>query len=300
MNPYHLPVLLHESVAQLIQSPDGTYVDVTFGGGGHSREILAHLSAQGKLYSYDRDNDALQNVPDDARFTLIHHNFSFLKHYLRYYNAIPVQGILADLGISSHQIDEAERGFSHRFDGPLDMRMDRDAAKSADTLINGSSEEELARIFYVYGEIANSRKLASIICTRRAAKAIHTTGELKTAIESCIPKASPSRYLSQVFQALRMEVNGEMKALEKMLIQASEALDTGAKLVVISYHSLEDRMVKNFFNSGNFTGKKETDLYGNIQRPLKPMGSKPILPTDQEIAQNKRARSAKMRIAIKN
>ncbi|MFN5250504.1 MAG: 16S rRNA (cytosine(1402)-N(4))-methyltransferase RsmH, partial [Bacteroidota bacterium] len=165
MNPYHLPVLLHESVAQLIQSPDGTYVDVTFGGGGHSREILSHLSPNGKLYSYDRDNDALQNVPDDARFTLIHHNFSYLKHFLRYYNAIPVQGILADLGISSHQIDEAERGFSHRFDGPLDMRMDRDAAKSADTLINGSSEEELARIFYVYGEIANSRKLASIICT---------------------------------------------------------------------------------------------------------------------------------------
>ncbi|MCC7298051.1 MAG: 16S rRNA (cytosine(1402)-N(4))-methyltransferase RsmH [Bacteroidia bacterium] len=300
MTTYHNPVLLPESVAALVKNPDGTFVDATFGGGGHTRKILDSLSSKGRLLSFDRDADAQQNIPDDPRFTLVHHNFSFIKQFLRYYNALPASGILADLGISSHQIDEGERGFSHRFDGPLDMRMDRDATLSADVVINTYSENDLAKMFYTYGEIANSRKLAAAICSKRTGKGIHTTEELKTAIADCTPKLTPAKYLSQVYQAIRMEVNGEMKSLENLLIQSADVLEKGGVLVVISYHSLEDRMVKNYMNSGNFYGKKETDLYGNLNRPFNPIPGKPIVPGDDEIQQNRRARSAKMRIAIKN
>jgi 16S rRNA (cytosine1402-N4)-methyltransferase len=300
MSEYHNPVLLQESVTALITEPDGTYADATFGGGGHSRAILSQLGQNGKLFSFDRDEDAQQNIPDDRRFTLIHHNFAFIRQFLRYYGVLPIDGILADLGISSHQIDEAERGFSHRFSGPLDMRMDRDAALSADVVINTYSETLLAQMFYSYGEINNGRRLAEAIVKGRVGKGIHTTDELKKAIASCTPKATPAKYLSQVYQAIRMEVNGEMKALEMLLVHAAECIKPNGKMVVISYHSLEDRLVKNFFNSGNFSGKRETDMYGNVIRPFNPSPTKAIAPSAEEIVSNKRARSAKMRIAIRN
>lgn len=300
MSEYHNPVLLSASVRALVWNPDGTYADATFGGGGHSHAILQSLSPKGKLFSFDRDDDARQNVPDDQRFTLVHHNFAFIAQFLRYYGVVPIDGILADLGISSHQIDEAERGFSHRFEGPLDMRMDRDASLSADVVINSYSPEQLTQLFYSYGEIKNAGKLADTICKARSGSGIHTTDELKNAIAVCTPKSTPAKYLSQVYQAIRMEVNGEMRALERLLIHGAECLKPNGRMVVISYHSLEDRMVKNFFNSGNFTGKKETDLYGNIIRPFEPSPAKAIIPDEAEIAANKRARSAKMRIAIKN
>jgi 16S rRNA (cytosine1402-N4)-methyltransferase len=300
MSEYHKPVLLEQSVNALIGNPSGIYVDATFGGGGHSREILSKLSASGQLISFDRDADAQQNIPDDQRFRLVHHNYAFVKQFLTYLRAVPVDGILADLGISSHQIDEGGRGFSHRFDGPLDMRMDRDAKLSADTVINNYSEEQLNRIFYVYGEIPNARKLAGTICAARSGKGIHTTEELKKVIEPCAPKKTPAKYLSQVYQAIRMEVNGELRSLEKLLQQAAEVLTKDGRLVVISYHSLEDRLVKNFLQTGDFSGKKETDFYGNIQRPFDPKPTKAIVPGDEEITENKRARSAKMRIGIKN
>lgn len=297
---YHKPVLLHESVEALIQDPNGTYVDATFGGGGHTREILDRLSEKGRLIAFDRDADSKQNIPDDSRFTLVHHNFAHLKQFLRYHNAIPAQGILVDLGISSHQIDEAERGFSHRFDGPLDMRMDRDAKLSAAVVINTYSENALRTMFYTYGEINNSNKLAAFIIAGRGKNGIQTTEELKSAIEACIPKQTPARYLSKVYQAIRMEVNGEMKALENLLLHSADVLDEGGRLVAISYHSLEDRMVKNYLQSGTFSGEKTTDLYGNLVRPFSPLSSKPILPSEEEIAINNRARSAKMRIGVKN
>lgn len=300
MTEYHNPVLLNESVEALVWEPSGVYADATFGGGGHSRAILQKLNSEGKLFAFDRDDDAWQNVPDDQRFTLVHHNFSFMRQFLRYYGVLPIHGILADLGISSHQIDEAERGFSHRFDGPLDMRMDREAALSADTVINTYTEESLSTIFYNYADIKNARKLAHTIVSARGGKGIHTTGEFKKAIESCTPKQTPAKYLSQVFQAIRMEVNGEMRALERLLLHAADCLISGGKLVIISYHSLEDRMVKNFLNSGNFSGTRETDMYGNVQRPFTPTPNKIIVPTAGEIEVNKRARSAKMRIGVRN
>ncbi|MBS3914665.1 MAG: 16S rRNA (cytosine(1402)-N(4))-methyltransferase RsmH [Bacteroidetes bacterium] len=300
MSNYHHAVLLNPSVDALVKDPSGIYVDATFGGGGHSRAILERLNDKGRLISFDRDSDASQNVPDDKRFLLVHHNFSFIKQFLTYYRAIPVQGILADLGISSHQIDEAERGFSHRFDGPLDMRMDRDAKLSADTVINAYTEEQLGNVFYLYGELKNARKIASVIVQARSGKGIHTTEDLKRALFELTPKHTPAKFLSQVYQAIRLEVNGELRALEKMLMQSAEVLSTGGRLVIISYHSLEDRMVKNFMQTGNFQGKRETDLFGKMERPFHPEPTKAIVPDEKEIQDNKRARSAKMRIAIKN
>lgn len=300
MSEYHTPVLLKESVSALIQDLNGTYVDATFGGGGHSREILQRLSNKGRLFSFDRDDDSRQNVPDDPRFIHVHHNFAFIRQFLRYFGVLPVDGILADLGISSHQINEAERGFSHRFDGPLDMRMDRDAALSAEVVVNTYNETELNRIFSTYGEISNAHKLTGAILRARAANPIKTTADLKSAIEPCTPKQTPAKFLSQVYQAIRIEVNGELKALERLLIHGTDCIKAGGKMVIISYHSLEDRMVKNFFNSGTFSGEKETDLYGNILRPFQPYPAKAIVPDDAETLANKRARSAKMRIAIKN
>jgi 16S rRNA (cytosine1402-N4)-methyltransferase len=299
MNEYHNPVLLQESVNALVWNPDGVYVDATFGGGGHSRLILSKLSAKGRLIAFDRDSDAARNAPDDPRFTLVHHNFAWIKQFARYYHAIPLYGILADLGISSHQIDEPERGFAHRFDGPLDMRMDRNASVSAQTVVNNYTEEALSALFYRYGEIPNSRKLASVICNGRKSKNIATTEDLKSLIAVCTPKNTPAKYLSQVYQAIRIEVNGEIRALENLLTYGADLLITGGKFVAISYHSLEDRLVKNFFHSGNLNGEKVTDMYGNINKPLEAKPIKAIIPTEAETTENKRARSAKMRIATK-
>lgn len=299
MTEYHNPVLLEESVSALVWNQDGTYVDATFGGGGHSRHILSRLTDKGRLISFDRDTDALANIPDDPRFTLVHHNFAWIRQFARFHQAVPMHGILADLGISSHQIDIPGRGFAHRHDGPLDMRMDQDAALSADTVINTYSEEALATIFYTYGELKNSRKLASTICNARKNGGIHTTSALNEAIKICTPAATPAKYLSQVYQAIRMEVNGELKSLEQLLLASADLLVPGGRLVVISYHSLEDRMVKNFLQSGNFNGVKHTDMYGNVHKPFDARPTKAIVPTEAETAINKRARSAKMRIGVR-
>lgn len=300
MSEYHNPVLLEESVNALVWNPDGTYMDVTFGGGGHSRLILSRLSKTGRLIAFDRDSDAARNAPDDPRFILVNHNFAWLKQFARYYHAIPMHGILADLGISSHQIDEPTRGFAHRFDGPLDMRMDRNAKISAATVINGYTEEALATMFYQYGEIPNSRKLAAVICNGRKQGEIKTTEQLKDVISICTPKGTPAKYLSQVYQAIRIEVNGEMKALQNLLQYSADILAPEGKLVVISYHSLEDRMVKNYLQSGNLKGDKVSDMYGHVHRPFDAKPSKAIVPNEAEIERNKRARSAKMRIGVKN
>lgn len=277
-------------------NPSGTYVDVTFGGGGHSREILNRLK-DGKLFAFDQDEDAVANSINDERFTLVESNFSFIKNFLRYHNAIPVNGILADLGISSHQIDVPERGFAHRYDAELDMRMDQGSDLSAQTVINEYDEQELAKIFWQYGEVKNSRKLAQTICSERTKAPIETVFQLKDAISNCIPKKIENRYLSQVFQALRIEVNKELETLKTFLEKSAEVMETGGRLVVMSYHSLEDRLVKNFINSGSFDGKAEKDIYGNVDTPFKAINRKPITATDEEIAQNPRARSAKLRIA---
>jgi len=266
---YHKSVLLNECLEGLLIRPSGIYVDVTFGGGGHTRAILDRLNENGRVIAFDQDEDALQNVPDDKRFTLVGQNFRFLKNFLRLHGAIPVHGILADLGISSHQIDRPDRGFSTRFDGPLDMRMNRNATTTAADVLN-------------------------------TYQPILTIAELKEAIAGCLPRGKEFRYLAQVFQALRIEINAEMKALEELLKQSVEVLAPGGRLVVISYHSLEDRMVKNFMRSGNIEGKEEKDFYGNLIRPLEPVNRKAIVPTDEEIELNSRARSAKLRIAEKS
>lgn len=296
MTKYHSPVMLKECMDGLNINPSGTYVDVTFGGGGHSKEILKHLK-DGRLFAFDQDEDAIANTIDDERFTLIESNFSFIKNFLRYHDAIPVDGILADLGISSHQIDVPERGFAHRYDAELDMRMDQGSELSAKTVINEYDEQALAKIFWQYGEVKNSRKLAQTICTERTKAPIETVFQLRTVISSCIPKKIENRYLSQVFQALRIEVNRELETLKTFLEKSAEVMEPGGRLVVMSYHSLEDRLVKNFINSGNFDGKAEKDIYGNTDTPFKAITRKPITATDEEIAQNPRARSAKLRIA---
>lgn len=299
MQEYHIPVLLKPSIDALVLTPGGTFADATFGGGGHTREILSRLDANGHLISFDRDQDALANIPDDRRFTLVNHNFRFMKQFLVYLKKVPVDGILADLGISSHQIDEGSRGFAHRLDGPLDMRMDQRSELDAAKIINHYSEEDLTRVFRMWGEIPNARKLAHLICDKRRGSAIETSAQFREAIAPITPKLSPAKFLSQVYQALRIEVNGEMKALEELLSAAAQVIKPGGRLVVISYHSLEDRMVKNFLQTGNITGNRETDFYGNISRPFDPLPGKAIVPDDTEIAYNKRARSAKMRIGIK-
>ena len=297
---YHNPVLLKESVDALVTNPDGTYVDVTFGGGGHSKYILSKLSAKGRLISFDRDQDVLDRLPNDPRFTFIQHNFQFIKQFLTYGEFVPVDGILGDLGISSHQIDVDNRGFAHRFDGPLDMRMDANAKLSAQTVINDYSEEQILHIFNTYGEIKNAFKLTKTILSHRKGNRITTIEGFKNTISECTPKDTPAKYLSQVFQAIRIEVNGELKALEQLLIDSESLIKENGTFVILSYHSLEDRLVKNYFQSGNLVGKKHTDMYGWSTQPFVGKTNKAIVPTEEEVNNNKRARSAKMRIGIRN
>ncbi len=299
MSTYHKPVLLHESLEGLALRPDGTYVDVTFGGGGHSRAILAQLGEKGKLIAFDQDEDAVANAIKDPRFILVRQNFRFLKNFLRLHNAIPVNGILADLGVSSHQIDQPGRGFSTRYDGPLDMRMNRSAKLTAEEVLNTYDDRRLRDIFRGYGDVENAGKLAHVIVDEREKGSIRSIDQLKEAIASCMPRGKEFQYLAKVFQALRIEINGEMEALKELLKQAAEVLAPGGRFVVISYHSLEDRLVKNFFRTGNFEGEPEKDFYGNLQRPLEPVNRKPIVPGETELEENNRARSAKLRIAEK-
>ena len=300
MSEYHIPVLLDESVSALISSLSGIYADATFGGGGHTREILRRLSPEGRVIAFDRDSDAFANRPDDSRLTLIRSDFRWMHNHI-IHQGYPegIDGILADLGVSSHQFDTAERGFSFRYEAPLDMRMNQEAQCTAADIINGYGYEELENILRLYGEVDNSRKIAQLICKAREISRIGTTTELGKAIESALPKFAEHKFLAKVYQALRIEVNQEMKSLEKFLTGAAKSLKPGGRLVVITYHSLEDRMVKNFIRSGNIDGKVEKDFYGNATAPLKTVNRKPILPQECEIAANTRARSAKLRIAVK-
>ena len=295
---YHNPVLLQKSVDDLVTNPDGMYVDVTFGGGGHSREILDRLSDKGKLFSFDQDLDALKNTIDDKRFTLINQNFRFLENSLLIYGITAVDGILADLGVSSHQFDEAERGFSTRSNAPLDMRMNVMQSLDAKKVINDYEEEHLADIFYHYGELREARKLAREIVHHRKNKAIETTEELKK-LFSYIPPHKKNKFFAQVFQAVRIEVNQELEVLKEMLLQSYKILKPGGRLVVISYHSLEDRLVKRFLKNGMFEGEPKRDIYGNYDKAFELLKTKAIIPDDEEIEENSRARSAKMRTGIK-
>ena len=297
---YHVPVLLRESVKGLITNEQGIYVDVTFGGGGHSREVLSNLGKNGKLIGFDQDEDAFANVPDDERFQFVQSNFRFLKNRLRFGGITQVDGVLADLGVSSHQFDVPDRGFSIRSNARLDMRMGKAQSLTAYEVINTYSEERLAEIFKDYGELREAYKLANRICYHRGAAPIETTEDLISKIESLARKAKLNQFLAKVFQALRIEVNGEMKVLEDLLFQCSDVIKPGGRLVVISYHSLEDRMVKRFMKSGNIEGKDEKDFFGNPIRPFTPERGMPIVPGIEEIEQNPRARSAKLRIATRN
>ena len=297
---YHRPVLFEESVDALAIKPDGIYVDVTFGGGGHSSLIASKLTT-GKLYSFDQDRDAEEQSKkiESPAFQFVRANFRDLKKYLRLYGVKKVDGILADLGVSSHQFNVPERGFSTRFEGPLDMRMNAEAGTTAAEVLENYSEEQLHRIFGIYGEVKNARTLARTIVEKRARKPFESIGEFKQAISSCTPRGKENKYLAQVFQALRIEVNDEMKALEEMLEQAADVLSPGGRLVVISYHSLEDRLVKNFIAKGKFFGEVEKDLFGNEIKPLEAVTRKPVVPSEQELLENSRSRSAKLRIAEK-
>jgi len=295
---YHTPVLLKESIEALHINPDGIYIDLTLGGAGHTKEILSQLK-DGKLVAFDCDDDAEANLINDDRFLFIGQNFRFVKNFLKYYKVYPVDGIIADLGVSSHQFDSAERGFSIRFDGPLDLRMDKTLGKTAADLISEYREDELIRVFSQYGEIENTKKLVYIILEKRKQAEIKSISEFKEAISSCIPKNKEFNYLARVFQALRIEVNDELSALRDMLKQSADCLKQGGIIVIITYHSLEDRMVKNFFRTGNIEGKLEKDFYGNIISPFVPLNRKPIIPSKEELFANNRSRSAKMRIAEK-
>lgn len=296
MSEYHQPALLNESVDGLEIKPDGVYVDVTFGGGGHSREILKRLGPNGKLIAFDQDPDALKNKLDDPRFVFVDQNFQFLKNWVRLCGYKQVDGIIADLGVSSHQFDSSQRGFSIRFDAPLDMRMDQKRKKTAADILNQYEEKTLINLLKHYGEVENAHKIARAII---AARPVKTTGELINIINSFAPKMKEHKFQAQVFQALRIEVNEELEVLKQMLQQACDILKTNGRLSVISYHSLEDRLVKDFFKTGNFEGEPQKDFFGNLQRPLKPTQSKPIIPSEEEINENTRARSAKLRIAEK-
>ena len=299
-NPiYHIPALLNECIGGLHISPSGTYVDVTFGGGGHSNAILTQLNASGRLYAFDQDKDAEKNIIKDSRFTFIRSNFRFLKNFMRYHNVQEIDGLLADLGVSFHHFDDAHRGFSFRFDGKLDMRMNNRGGESAADVINNYNEEQLSDIFYLYGELKSSRKIASAIVKARDNKKITETHELLEIIQPFINRKQEKKELAQLFQALRIEVNHEMDSLKRLLIQSTELLKPRGRLVVLTYHSLEDRIVKNYFKTGNFEGKIETDFYGRINTPLKQINNKVITPTEEEIEKNPRSRSAKLRIAEK-
>lgn len=296
---YHVPVLLKESVDGMDIRPDGTYVDMTFGGGGHSREILGHLGDGGRLLGFDQDEDAENNIVNDEHFTFVRSNFRYLKNFLRYYDIESVDAILADLGVSSHHFDDADRGFSFRFDGKLDMRMNKRAGMTAADIVNTCDEEKLADIFYLYGELKNSRKLAAFIIKARADKQIETIEDFLEIIKPLFGREREKKELAKVFQALRIEVNREMDALKEMLNAAVEVLKPGGRLVVITYHSLEDRMVKNMMKAGNVEGKEDKDFFGNLMTPFKLVNTKVIVPNDDEVARNPRSRSAKLRIAEK-
>lgn len=300
MSDYHIPVLLDESVTALIDNVSGTYADATFGGGGHTSEILSRLSPEGRVIAFDRDADAIGNRIDDSRLTLIHNNFRFIHNYILYEGYTGgIDGIIADLGVSSHQFDTADRGFSFRYDAPLDMRMNKEAQLTAAGIVNGYAEEDLEKVLRIYGEVEGSRRVARLICKARETSPVITTGDLDKAIESVTPKFAGHKFLAKVYQALRIEVNQEMKSLEKFLSGAVKSLKPGGRLVVITYHSLEDRMVKNFIKAGNIDGKETKDIYGHSSTPLEAVNRKPVLPGEEEISSNTRARSAKLRIAVK-
>lgn len=296
--PYHIPVLLQPCIEGLSINPDGVYLDLTFGGGGHAREILKKLD-KGHLYGFDQDEDALANAPEDDRFTFVHANFRDIKRFLRLYGVDEVHGILADLGISSHQIDEPSRGFSTRFAGDLDMRMNQSGNITAADILNSYGENEIHKILGQYGEIKNAKTLARAIVSERIQEPIVTIDRFKAILDKFAPRAKEYKYYAQVFQALRITVNDEMGALRDMLEQSTELLRSKGRLVIMSYHSLEDRLVKNYFNKGKFHGEVEKDFYGNLIRPLAPINRKAIVASPEEIAQNNRARSAKLRIAEK-
>ena len=294
---YHLPVMLNECIEGLNIRPDGTYVDATFGGGGHSRAIMSHLGEGGRLIAFDQDADALENALDDSRFTLLNENFRHMKSFLRLHGVRTVDGVLADLGVSSHQFDVAERGFSTRFNGELDLRMDRRQELTAREIVNNADEEELTRMLRLYGELPNAYQMAKAICRARAEKEIVTTFDLRDAVSRHLPRGMENKYLAMLFQALRIEVNGELEALKEMLQQAVDVLVPGGRLVVMSYHSLEDRLVKNFFKAGNFEGEVKKDFYGNPIVPLKPVVRKAVTASEEELQLNSRARSAKLRVS---
>ena len=297
---YHVPALLEESIDGLNIKPSGIYVDVTFGGGGHSKEILKALGPDGKLIAFDRDEESAKNVPDDKRIIFLNQNFRFLKNNLRFNGVEQIDGLLADLGVSFHQFDDASRGFSFRMDCDLDMRMNRDASIDASYLINNMDEDSLADIFYNYGELQSSRQIAKAIVEARSKKNIKTANDLMDVLQRFAPFGKENKFYAKVFQALRIEVNGEIKALKEMLTQSLDVLKTKGRLVVITYHSLEDRLVKNFMRTGNFDGELEKDFYGNVKTPFYVENKKGVVPSDEEIARNNRARSARLRIAEKN
>ena len=295
---YHTPVLLSESIAGMDIKADGIYLDLTFGGGGHSREILKHLET-GHLYGFDQDEDAINNIPENKKFTFVRSNFCYIENFLDYYKVDGVDSVLADLGVSSHHFDEAERGFSIRFDGPLDMRMNRKSDLTAEKILNEYEEKQLADIFFYYGEIKNAKKLASKVCYYRQASPMKTINDFITLAKECTPPKTENKYLSKAFQAIRIEVNQELEVLKKALTAAFNVLKPGGRLVVITYHSLEDRLVKNFFKTGNFEGNVEKDFYGAINSPFELVNRKVIVPTKEELERNSRSRSAKLRIAKK-
>jgi len=293
---YHIPVMPEESVAGLNLQPDFDVIDATFGGGGHSRVILDQLQ-QGRIFAFDQDENAAGNTIEDDRLFFIRHNFRYLKNFLRYYDVKQVDAVFADLGVSSHDFDVPERGFSFRYDGKLDMRMNRDAKTDAASVVNSYSEQQLISVFRMYGEIKNAKRLVSEIAKRRSEKPIETTLELKEIASKCSPRATENKYLAQVFQALRIEVNDEMEALKEFFFATLDVLKKEGRLVVITYHSLEDRLCKNFMKAGNFEGKVEKDFYGNPITPFKMINRKVIIPSEEELKNNTRARSAKLRIA---
>jgi 16S rRNA (cytosine1402-N4)-methyltransferase len=299
MGKYHIPVLLEESVSAMALRNGGVYADVTFGGGGHSMAILERMGKDSTLISMDRDNEALANGPADKRLILVHNNYRFLRNYTEYHGFNKIDGILADLGVSSHQFDTGERGFSFRFDSPLDMRMNQMAKTTAAKILNSYQQDQLARILYLYGEVENSRRVAALICVEREKNEIKSTFDLNRVLAPVLPKFSEHKYLAKVYQALRIEVNGEMKSLELFLESTMELLAKGGRLVVITYQSLEDRMVKNFMKYGNIAGIADKDLYGRFEAPFDLITKKPVLPSEEEISANTRARSAKLRVAEK-
>ena len=296
---YHVPVLLNESIDGLAIKPDGVYVDVTFGGGGHSKEILRWLGKKGHLYSFDQDPDAEKNIVNDDRFTFVRSNFRYLKNWMRYYGVDHIDGLLADLGVSSHHFDDETRGFSFRFDAPLDMRMNKRAGTTAAEILNNYDEEQLADIFYIYGELKNARKIAAAITKARNEKRIETTDDFLHVTEKLFQREREKKEMAKMFQALRIEVNHEMDALKEMLNGAMETLCEGGRLSVITYHSLEDRIVKNMMKAGNVEGKVKQDFFGRIEAPFRLVNNKVIVPSDEEQQQNPRSRSAKLRVAEK-